>query len=456
MVVHGNTPQRVATAGRLAAFGAIAILFASPASARSAGALMLMDRGLAAHAQDRILEVVRAQMLRIHRVVPASTVLTLAQRRPECEPGSSRGAEALANAREGISAFFEQTDLLRATRLLEQAVSSFLDRPCILRGDEAAIQDLCAGGALLVRLYLLQGRGDEAQRLARRLTRALPVERLAATGEPPEVLGLFTSPREEVRDVDGTAGPEDRAAGATWLAGAVSSAQGARARIQFVGPGPHVVALLTRDGRAYEWSGTLDGPHLSLDLELAERVQPGPSGSLQPALETEQPDRLLDTARLVASITHHTVLLVQSDPQWVRVEEVAPDRDHPRELLRLRPVEEPRDGIEVVVEPGGPLLTRPAWPWPYLAAGVSVSFLGAGVALNILANRDAKAVNDGENRVSEYRTRRAWAIASYSAAGVSAGAAVVLFLLRPDPTERFIVFGTGPGGGGGVSLSGSF
>lgn len=442
--------------GAVRGFTACAVaswLATTPATAQVPDAILLMDGEAARGGSGRLAEVVRAQMLRIHRVVPGLDAVALARREPTCE-GRDLLETLLDQARAGSDLFFERTDLEGASRVLEDAVAPFFERPCLARGEEAALRAVCAGAALLVRLYLLRGRSKEAEGLARLLARVFPATMVEETQEPPEVLALIAGARAQAREVEVAVTPADRAAGAMLLVNGVSAGGQAPWRVRLPPGGSHELAVLTQSGSAYVWHGVPDGPDLRLDLDLADRVAPGPDNALR---LVEGVDGTAVARRLV-EVSGRTVLVARAgDDGWVRVERFAPGQAAIHELLRLRARPEPGSGVEVVVEPGGPLLSRPAWPWPYVAAGAAAGLLGAGIYLNVTANRDADAVNRGSaNRVGDYRTHRNWALACYALAGASGAAAVLLFFLKPEPRDRFVVLGAPVEGGGLVSLGGGF
>ncbi len=440
-------------------FGActLAALLATPAEAQVLEAVLLMDAEAAQSASGRVAEVVRAQMMRIHRVVPGPDTLHLARRQPACE-GESGLKPLLERLRTGSDLFFERTDLEGAARALGDALAPFFEHPCVARGDETVLRQVCAGAALLVRLHLLRGRTREAQDIARRVAHLFPAAMVAATNEPPEVQALVFAAREEGREVEVAVTPADRAAGARLLVNGVLGRGDAPWRVRLAPGARHELAVLTASGAAYAWQGVAAGQRIRLDLDLADWVVPGPRDSLRLAEGVDPGADGTATARRLAEVTGRTVLFARAGPGgWVRVEEVTFGRGATRELLRLKAGPEPGSGIEVVVEPGGPLLSRPAWPWPYVAAGAAAGLLGAGIYLNVAANRDADAVNRGSaNRAGDYRTHRNWAIACYALAGASGAAAVLLAFLKPEPRDRFVVFGAPAGSGGLVSLGGAF
>lgn len=436
---------------------AVAVLLATSAAAQVPEAVLLMDAEAARSASGRVAEVVRAQMMRIHRVVPGPDAMDLARREPACE-GENGLKPLIDRVRAGSDLFFERTDLDGAAQALGEAVAPFFEHPCAARGDEAALGEVCAGAALLVRLHLLRGRTREAEDIARRVANLFPAGMVEETHEPPEVLALISAARDEGREVEVAVTPADRAAGARLLVNGVLGHGDAPWRVRLSPGGRHELAVLTASGAAYVWEGVAAGRGIRLDLDLADRVVPGPKDSLRLAEGVDPGVDGTATARRLAEVTGRTVLFARAGTDgWVRVEEATAGRDATRELLRLKAGPEPGSGIEVVVEPGGPLLSRPAWPWPYVAAGVAAGLLGAGVYLNVAANRDADAVNRGSgNRVGDYRTHRNWAIACYALAGASGAAAVLLAFLKPEPRDRFVVFGAPAAGGGFVSLGSRF
>ncbi len=431
----------------------VLLLVTTPATAQVPEAILLMDGEAAQSGSGRVAEVVRAQMMRIYRVVSGPEAVALARREPACE-GQDLLGTLLQKVRDGSDLFFERTDLEGASRVLDGAVALFFERPCLARGEEAALRAMCAGATLLVRLHLLRGQTREAEGLARLVARVFPARMVEETQEPPEVLALVAGARAHGREIEVTVSPAERVAGAMLLVNGTPANGEAPWRVRLPLGGSHELTVLTASGASYAWRGLPEGPGLRLDLDLADRVMPGPENSLRLAEGVNG----TATARRLAEVAGRTVLFARAgDDGWVRVERFAPGQAATRELMRLRVLPEPRSGVEVVVEPGGPLLSRPAWPWPYVAAGAAAGLLGAGIYLNVAANRDADAVNRGSaNRVGDYRTHRNWAIACYALSGASGAAAVLLLFLKPQPRDRFVVLGTPVEGGGLVSLRGGF
>ncbi len=435
----------------------VVALGVSPAAAQAPEAVLLLDGEVARGGAERVVEVVKAQMMRIHRVVPGTDAVDLARREPQC--GSEGGPDrVVAQTRAGSDLFFGQTDLDGATRALEEAMAAFFESPCIARGDEAVLREVCAGAVLLVRLYLLRGQTRQARDLARRVAVVFPPGMVEGTHEPPEVLELVSSLRTEGQEASVTVGPKGRAEGTRLLVNGIPVGGGSPWQVRMAPGVPHELAVLTASGSAYVWRGLVGAQGVHLDLDVADQVLSGPMETLRLAEGVDPAEEGLSVARRIAEVSRRTVLLVRAGRDGaVRVEEVPGGRGPARELMRLRPLSGQDSGIEVVVEPGGPLLSRPAWPWPYIAAGAALGLLGAGVYLNVAANRDADAVNQGlDNRAHDYWVHRNAAIACYALAGASGAAAVVLSFLRPEPRNRFIVLGSPMEGGGFVSLGGAF
>lgn len=416
---------------------ACALLSAS-SQAQVPEAVLVMDSG-AARTSDRTVEVIRAQMMRIYRVVPAHSALGPTHRDAACE---TKDASIVTRVRTGSDLFFEHTDLDGAAQVLDEAVTAFLERPCVLRGDEASLREVCAGAVLLVRIHLLLNRAREAQDLASRIAVVCPRPMVEASQEPPEVLDLVLDARVWSREVGVVVQPSHKTTGARVLFNGFP--------LDGKGPWPvrlspgmsHEVAILTTGWGVHVWRGTEVPTLLHLDLDLSDRVEPGPENALRLSDGLSEAEQNATVRQLADSIGRTVLFARTASEGWVRVEEVVPGRATQRELLRLRTLTSPSTGVEVVVEPEGPLLSRPSWPWPYIAAGAAAGLLGVGIYLNVAANRDAKAVNRGEaNRVEDYWTRRNWAIACYALAGASGATAIALFLLRPEPKDRFVVFG---------------
>lgn len=448
--------RRRETFGRVLAF-VISLLCASSAKTEVPEAVLLLDHEAASGAAGRIVEVIRAQMMRIYRVVPGENAVVLAQREPACETGAGL-ARVLEGVRSGSDLFFERTDLDGSMKTLEEAVFNFFERPCVVRGEEAALREVCAGAALLLRLRLLRGRTREAEALAFRIATTFPAGMVEETHEPPEVLALIASARQKGLKTVLSVTPANRATGARLLVNGMSG-EGEGPWQVYLAPGAHhELTVMTATGAVYVWRGSPRGQDIHLDLTLADRLVVGPKEAVKLTDGRDSPTEGASVAKLLAQVTGRTVLYAHGENDgWIIVEEVIPGRETARELLRLKPRADIGLGIDVVVDPAGPLLYRPTWPWPYIAAGAAAGLLGAGIYLNVAANRDADAVNRGySNRVQEYWTHRRWSIVCYALAGASGASAVLLALLRPQLRDRFVVYGTPDEGGGFVSVLGGF
>lgn len=386
----------------------------------------------------RAMEVVKAHLMRIYRVVDATEAIPILEREPGCDT-DGKATELTAKLQRGVELFFEKTDIEGATSILSKATTDFFAAPCILRGDRASFREVCRISVMLVRLYLLLGRQDEASHLGFHVRAFCPAEIIQQSEEPPEVTSFVLE--KEVGHLEAEVRLREPETMSVLLVNGLPQVIGNGAMTVRLPQGVvSEIALIDTSGKAFVWRGVGKRRTYEFHVGLAGKVRAGPSGSLQLIGGSAE-----EVARELTLAYGYTVLLVKSqDDGLVRVVLVESGQGSERILMELRPLNEKNGGFEVSVEPGGPLLARPAWPWPYVALGASAALLGAGIYLNVLTNNDAKAVNDGrENRVADYQTHRRWSIACYSVAGVTAAAGIVLFLLKPEAKEKFIVFDAG-------------
>lgn len=402
------------------------------AFARAPSALMLLDS--AQLPGSRLAEVASEQVSRVYRIVYPEASLGLSEYLEDCDRERREDLQKalLQDLERASDFFFSHADVERATVLLTSALRRIGEEPCLLMERPT----ICPAQGLLVRLLLLQDRKKEASLQAQKTAVLCGPFDMAKTNEPPEVLDLIEKARSrctnEVRvEVRGDSG-EGR-----LFVGGVEVPKGLP-MVLSLPEGTYPLVYVDSKGKVFRKEVEAREALTVFDVALSRLLRQGPQGTL--VLTPLAKGREFEVASKVASLFRGAVVLLRSQGDGsLMVEAFEGEAGGARHLMSLRPLEE---GVEVRVEPQGPFLSRPSWPWPYVTGGLALGLLGAGIYLNVLANRDAGAISDGTNRLSDYRIHRRWAIGCYSGASAMGVATALLFLFRPDLKDRFIVFDT--------------
>lgn len=409
-------------------------------------ALVLLDREPAdARIAGAQIRLARTRLESAWRVEDAGSLGGLAWPDPACDPGArdERAGRVLQGLRGGTTRFYDETDVEGARGMLQPAVDTFLEAPCIFAADPRGRVEAAAGAVLLLRLHLLAGRPEAAADLGRRLLRTFGADELAAVDVPPEVTEFLVRVGE---DASAALVPlEVVVTGAS--PGAVVLIDGrlvpSGTTTTRVARGIHGVTILA-GGSARTRRVRVEGPdRVVLDLALSSAVRPGPEGTLVAAAPAELAGGL---AGRLSVLTGCTVVRLSGaggvGPVEASVVADPADRALPGVVLRLEAAG--ADGA-VVALASGPLVRRKASPWPWVTGAATAGLLAAGIVLNLQANQAADSVNAGTNRLDEWRSRRAGSIACYAlAAAAGAGTVVLAILGRPTP-ER-VVLAPLPGG----------
>jgi len=430
-------------------------------------ALILMDRAVADSAEaDRLAKVIRIRTAGLYAPAMASDFEAISGVGVSCSPEliSDDRLRLLAGIREGADLFYDTTAVHAATRTLDTALNDYFERPCLLAGDLAGLGRVCEGAVLLVRLLLVQDRTVEAGAVARRMGRVFPLEMVESVDAPPDAARFLHEAVLEARSVEAevlvVGERPDRARRVQLYRDGFPVPGVSPWRIR-VSRGPHEWMLRVESGptltRRLETSGT-DGA-IRFDPSLAGSVVTGPAGTLTMAPGWSGDDATGQAAERIADLTDMVVLMVRGSwasdgADGIRVTEVDSSGAAGKDLIRLKPGEE--GTMEVLVASEGPLARSVPWPWPWVTGGLSAGFLAAGAYLNWAANKDASAVNRGENRVSSYKKNRTWAIVNYTMAAVGGGTALVLYFLQPGKKSQYVLGAAPVDGGAAMSFSTSF
>jgi len=341
---------------------------------------------------------------------------------------------------DGLRLFYEKTDIDAATRALEDTLADVLASPCILASGTTAMSEFPEAAQTLIRLHMMKGNSDKAATLA---LAVLPWLREGGLRQdaPPEVLrfvdgveATLPPPSDPLRII---IDPPELADGTTLVVDGRHISGQAPWSLQ-LRSGQHEIAVSTPMGLTYYRRANIpqSGKELHIDLALAAVLDNGPDGAIQ--LKGVPTDNAERTATRIAAASSSSVMLVRAAAELggLDVERIGVDGSiQPWLQVRIRP----EGGHIINLGIGEAQAAAPAWPWPWVAAGVSAGSLTAAILLNVAANRDARAINRGENILSRQQSERNASIACYAVSGAAAAGAIVLAILKPKPATSVII-----------------
>jgi len=418
-------------------------------SAQPRALVILEPEALAADATT--LDVTLQRLSSSFTLAGPESWASLVQREPRCSRTNDLAVVRSLDAAliEGLRLFYDVTDIEASIRLLEPAIATILDSPCVMCASSQGIPRFPEAAITLLRLYLMKGRLTEASRLTR--TAWAWIEDALHPNAPPEVLRFVDGVRSSMPPASA---PLRVAIHPPHLAAGVDMAVDGRVipgRAPWnlsLAPGSHQLALFTPGGEAFVRRVSLPIPgEIEIDLSVATRLNAGPAATGRfDGVDGAEAMRL---AARVSSSIGHSVMLVRAARHRRGLEVIEID---PQGVSHLRFRATPEEGSAHEILLGEREIDAKAsvWPWPWVAAGVSAGALSAAIALNVAANEDTASINAGVNRVDRRSREKTAAIACYAISGAFAAGAVLFAVLRPDPAARIIVL---PDANGSLTLA---
>jgi hypothetical protein len=423
------------TARRLSAVLLAALLLHAPEARTAPPALLVVDPPPSGPGATAEILALRNRLAVAWDLRGPGDLPSVAVPDPGCAAGSPVGAAIASDVDEGMRRFYEDTDLAGAVEAFDRALDALGRTPCALAGRPEDRARLVAGSLLRIRIAMQAGPAERANERARRVCGLIGDDEVARADVPPDVRAYVEGVRTGLHAAAASlrvTPVADRGAPATGLLVDGIPLDGAASLP--VTPGDHVVSVVPAPGgdvRSLRVRVPPGGLAVALDLDLSRALEPGDG------FWTLRAGEAVDATRIAAGVGI-PVLLARRDATGWRVD-VAPAAPggFAGEALRAAPHPSRADALAAIVR--GPRALRRASPWPWVSGAAAAGLLAGGVALNVLANRDADAINGGTNRLDDRRDRRAGAIACYALSGAAALTAVVLAVVRPAARETLAV-----------------
>lgn len=385
----------------------------------------------------KMLSVLKQQVSSTWQIMDVSSVVELARVDPVCTDGHEKERlkeTIVADVREGLRLFFDETALDASRELLTKATNAFFEHPCIFGDLPDERTEVCAGAVVLARILLLS-EPELSAAVARRIALVFSAEEVQAHDVPPEIARFLKGIRLDVEmtkaEVEIEVQPEVREAALFIDGRKVTSSKTALAA------GSHEVSLRLADGLALSRRVVTGNTPVKVhfDVVLAGALRPSQEGCLiLGGLRAQDP---IAVARRVSELTGLVAILAaEKHGGGLSVTAVTPSGQGP-ELMTIEPESTRKFGVTFT--PDSPILAKEPWPWPFVTAGVSVALLAAAVGLNVGANQAAASINDGENQLLQWRAMYYSSIACYTLAAAGATTTVLLFVFRPSPSTHLVI-----------------
>lgn len=438
----------------VAAVGLVAAALPSLAVADSRpSALLVVDRRVADDPSAGAgLRSILQELDGDWQLIDPGTLPFVAWPDPDCASDGPELAGLVREVREGLRRYYDDTDLPGAASAFSRAMDRLARSPCILAHRDEERTLAVAAGLLWVRILRQRGPSADAWRAAERLCERFSSEEIAGADVPPDEKAFVESVRN---DRVGTTVPlrvrldgGSDADGVRLLIDGIEVAASDRDGFRVI-PGRRAVSVVLPDGRVLTSRSDVGskGGEATIDLDVS--VALFRVGTDVPAVGVRSEGVLRRLASRSAAVVLFLGMAEDGSSRIAAIPTGSDDGFASPSPGGLSPMA----GMEVAsslpaVEARS---SRRPWAWPWVTGALSAGLLSAGVSLNVLANRDADAVNAGTNRLDDFRARRAGAIACYSLAGASVAATVLLAVLRPEvkrtpsvaPVEGGVVLGLG-------------
>lgn len=369
-----------------------------------------------------------------------------------CTADDKRLTMLLSKVREGTRLFYQEVNVDGAIDALSQAMSSYVEKPCITANLGKQVTEICAAGVLLVRCLLYTERYKEAGEVAKIIVNMFPESLINMVDAPPEVvsylnglrsglnfsaIGLIMQSKEDVKKVFVNGVQVD-------LENPLSLPHGIHHLNVFLNDGSVIGKKIISDNQKKD---------IFIDIDLARITTIGTEGVVY--LDCRSEEDCLRHASMIGTMVGKDVILVLGNTSEIDVLLVKKTGEVMGKVLVVTP-EDTGEWANVVVDPNSPFVRKPVWPWPWITMGVSAGILASGLLLNYTANQDAKKVSLGSNRIKDYHWHKWWAIGCYIAGGVGVATGFTLLFLKPNPKESFRIGPVSDINGTGLMFSGTF
>jgi len=337
----------------------------------------------------------------------------------ECplDDADARISEISVAIDDASSLFYENAAIKPAEEKLRWALAQMVNAPCAGIGNKRFLKKMFSGSILLIRI-LLATKNPDAEQVASLVFSRFWFLPLTDLDIPPGVRDfLETHARKEKRKI------RVLQKGKEELVVVIDrNIVGQEKEVLADCPqGEHDIAFMSKKGKLY--AGKI---RLSSDEQTIRVYEPflTEGFSLQENAIVLPVARLEKTATELSSFLGMPVVVLQDTAEGQVVFEFT--EKEKREVFRSVPK-------EVVSAPVHKKTNLRAWG--YAIGGVAVGLLGAGIALNIMANQRVSDINSGHNRIAQFNQYKWASIACYAGAGASGVASLVLILLKKDAVK---------------------
>jgi hypothetical protein len=375
-------------------------------------AILLVEEGVLARGARAI------ESLKDYEFVVPQDALFLQMNQCTSDDADEKTLEISKAVADASSLFYEHAAFKPSEEKLRWVLSQMNDWACVGIGNERFLKKVFSGAVLLVRILLARNSPD-AEEVASLVFSKFWYLSLTEIDIPPDVRDFLENhSRKERKKV------EILQKGDEELVVAIDgNIVGQGKVVQASCPeGERTIAFVSRKGKVYTGRIRVAGDEETVFVYEPLLRQGFSLGEKSIVLPSE---RLEKTAHDLSSFIKIPVVVIEARGEGQVAFEYSHDSEK-KEVLDL----EPEQTVVAPVHERTNLRT-----WGYAIGGIAAAFLGAGIALNVMANQQVSDINSGQNHISRYNRYKWASIACYAGAGASGVTSLLLILLKKSSVK---------------------